>query len=270
MASLEITTTIPCTNFCTYCPQSLLIKKYGKKEQNMTLDTFKNCIDKVPNNVHITFAGYAEPFMNPQCIDFIEYANQIGRTINIYTTLVGLTIEQVNRLSKVNINALVLHLPDDTNQMRANVDEEYKNVLKRTTAILPVSSSHVYGKLHKELVGLIRPREFELTNQHLHTRANNVKSDKLALKPHDWMAGNIKCGVIVRENGSIININVLLPNGDVTLCCMDYGLEHKIGNLLEISYESLFTSDEYKRVEAGLVNDSIDILCRTCKEAVYA
>jgi len=25
--------------------------------------------------------------------------------------------------------------------------------------------------------------------------------------------------------------NVLLPNGDVVLCCMDYGLDHILGNL---------------------------------------
>lgn len=268
MASLEITTTIPCTNFCTYCPQSLLIKKYGKKDQNMTFDTFKTCIDKVPKNVHITFAGYAESFMNPLCIDFIEYANSIGRTINIYTTLVDLTIEQTRRLAKCNINALVLHLPDNTNQMKANVDDNYCDVLKLVTAILPVTSSHVYGKLHNKLVGLIRPSEFELTNQHLHTRANNVDSNKIALKPHDWIPGKIKCGVIVRENGSIIDINVLLPNGDVTLCCMNYDLSHIIGNLLRMEYNDLFTSDEYKRVERGLNDDSIDILCRTCKEAV--
>jgi radical SAM protein with 4Fe4S-binding SPASM domain len=67
-----------------------------------------------------------------------------------------------------------------------------------------------------------------------------------------------------------IKINVLLPNGDVQLCCMDYGLEHKIGNLLTMSYNDLFTSDEYRRIESGLEDDSIDILCRTCKEAVYA
>jgi len=29
---------------------------------------------------------------------------------------------------------------------------------------------------------------------------------------------------------------VLLPNGDLQMCCMDFGLNHKIGNLLTESY----------------------------------
>jgi hypothetical protein len=33
--------------------------------------------------------------------------------------------------------------------------------------------------------------------------------------------------------------NVVLPNGDVYLCCMDYGLTTKIGNLLEQDFYSL-------------------------------
>jgi hypothetical protein len=37
--------------------------------------------------------------------------------------------------------------------------------------------------------------------------------------------------------------NVLLPNGDVTLCCMDYSLKHLLGNLYERSYEEIIPED---------------------------
>jgi len=33
--------------------------------------------------------------------------------------------------------------------------------------------------------------------------------------------------------------NVLLPNGDVSLCCMDYGLEQILGNLFESEYDDI-------------------------------
>ena len=41
-----------------------------------------------------------------------------------------------------------------------------------------------------------------------------------------------KTGRIICKTNSL-NYNVLIPNGDVQLCCMDYGLDAKIGNLLE-------------------------------------
>jgi hypothetical protein len=33
--------------------------------------------------------------------------------------------------------------------------------------------------------------------------------------------------------------NVVLPNGDVSLCCMDYGLKHILGNIYEQEYEDI-------------------------------
>jgi sulfatase maturation enzyme AslB (radical SAM superfamily) len=40
--------------------------------------------------------------------------------------------------------------------------------------------------------------------------------------------------------------NVVLPNGDVYLCCMDYGLKHKIGNLLSSNFNSLSREGSYE------------------------
>lgn len=46
--------------------------------------------------------------------------------------------------------------------------------------------------------------------------------------------------------------NVVLPNGDVVLCCMDYGLKHKLGNLLEQNFNDLKREGNYN-------------LCKTCE-----
>ena len=44
-----------------------------------------------------------------------------------------------------------------------------------------------------------------------------------------------------RTCGCVENLyhNVLMPNGDVSLCCMDYGLDNIIGNLDNQSYEEV-------------------------------
>jgi hypothetical protein len=63
--------------------------------------------------------------------------------------------------------------------------------------------------------------------------------------------------------------NVLLPNGDVTLCCMDYGLQHLLGNLVSGDYDALLRSDEFLRVRKGLKDESEEILCRYCEAFAY-
>ena len=86
------------------------------------------------------------------------------------------------------------------------------------------------------------------------SRSENVKIDGFSLK---------------RINGPLsgcmrMKVNILLPNGDVVLCCNDYSQKHILGNLFSSDYESLFKSDEYIKVLKGLKDDSLDILCRYC------
>jgi hypothetical protein len=52
---------------------------------------------------------------------------------------------------------------------------------------------------------------------------------------------------------------------------MIYDLKHIVGNLLTGTYDSLFESEEYKKVLRGQAGDeSVDIACRSCELAVPA
>jgi radical SAM protein with 4Fe4S-binding SPASM domain len=62
--------------------------------------------------------------------------------------------------------------------------------------------------------------------------------------------------------------NVLLPNGDVMLCCMDYSLKHNLGNLLTSSYDEVINGNEVKKVAAlnKKIGYSDEVLCRSCND----
>ena len=49
--------------------------------------------------------------------------------------------------------------------------------------------------------------------------------------------------------------NVMLPNGDVYLCCMDWRLKHKLGNIFKTNFDKLDRNKFYK-------------LCQTCEKSV--
>ena len=269
--TIEITTTAPCSLACIYCPQSLMMKNYRKQsDKHMSLETFKKCLSTIPKDISITFSGYAECFLNPLCPEMIKYANDEGYELYLYTTLTGFKKEWIPTLKNIPLKTKHLHLPDMEGQMRgAKVDDNYienaiafKNEIGYTGAIC-------YGTLHPKLWSIF-PDTQQHPNKGLHSRAENISKEKMADIQHfEPKKGKIGCGVANRHNMDVIRINVLLPNGDVQLCCMDYGLKHKLGNLLVDNYDNLFNSAEYKKLECGLDNDSLDILCRTCKEAVH-
>jgi hypothetical protein len=86
-------------------------------------------------------------------------------------------------------------------------------------------------------------------------RADNACSDG---KPMFHMSkGTMTCGNNARYN-------ILLPNGDVILCCMDYGLKNVLGNLLSMDYHDLFTGEAFRKVSAGFKDPSLKTLCRSC------
>ncbi len=109
--AMEITPLIGCSINCRYCPQSRLLKTYkGAKE--MYLKDFKEYLRKIPDEVAIVFSGFVEPFLAKDRIDMMEYADRIGRTIHLYTTLSGLNEETFERVKTINFQTVNLHLPD--------------------------------------------------------------------------------------------------------------------------------------------------------------
>jgi len=60
--------------------------------------------------------------------------------------------------------------------------------------------------------------------------------------------GDLKCSASNYDN------NVMMPNGDVYLCCMDYSLKHKLGNLLITHFDKLDRKPPFE-------------LCRYCESS---
>jgi sulfatase maturation enzyme AslB (radical SAM superfamily) len=250
MRKLEITTQVPCLNFCNYCPQDNLIKNYtGNKF--LTLDRFKHYLCSISRTINIHFSGFSEPFLNRKCIDMIEFAYDGGHKIVVYTTTMGMTKSIINKLSAIDVE-LYIHIPNVSTHF--NIDIWSRNVLEiskkmdfKFVIVLPYNDKikQVIEKTNKSII-----------QQPLINRAGNL--DILQMAP---LTGKVKC------RGKRYNQNVLLPNGDVVLCCMDYSLQYKLGNLNEISYDELFKSDVYREVIKG---ERDDLICRKCSRGVKA
>ena len=60
-----------------------------------------------------------------------------------------------------------------------------------------------------------------------------------------------------------MNHNVLLPNGDVVLCCMDFGMQHVLGNLKRQSYEEIMQGREMRKIKQELL-EAVHVICGKC------
>jgi len=273
--TLEITTAIGCPLMCTICPQKKLKQAYSG-EKYLSLVTYKSILATVPKDVRIIFSGYAEPWTNPYTTQLIQHTLNEGYDIDVYTTLVGITdISYVIPLLlkyKSQLKTLCLHLPDNSNNMPGfKPSTEYNNTLKHIldselniSMIMTMDNNQI---VHNSLTNIIN--QSRISKWIFHTRAENTNRNETSIGVNLVDTFNNDFVVECVRNHNLTS-NVVLPNGDVTLCCMDYGLKHIIGNLLSQSYNEIINGNEIKNIlNSNKTLFDKKTLCRTCQDTYH-
>lgn len=267
---LDITTMVGCSINCRYCPQNVLLKSYfkdnNKRERYMTVDTLRKCMEHMPGNVSYQFGGMAEAFLNPDCLELIHMVCDTKHTVNLYTTLAGMTEEMLYKVMDLPIEYVTLHVADAKGYAKIPATDEYYRLLE-----IAVNSKKRNGSMFIDMcnsqaepdnrVSEICKGKYIITSTLL-DRAGNLEGENLVRKRIE--SGKITCGIC----GNSLNKNELLPDGTLLLCCMDYGMKHVLGNLKNQTYEEILNGREMQKVRAGMESDfEKDILCRSCSSA---
>jgi FkbM family methyltransferase len=267
--TMEFTTSIPkkgCVVDCVYCPQRILEKSYIDEERYLTLDNFKRAVDKLPQNVRVTFAGFTEPWLNKDCTDMVLYAQERGHPIAVFTTGIGMKVDDVYRIKNVPYDLgpngrFVLHLPDNERRAKHPITKNYIEVLEAFKQVhheIQGFYTMAMGTVHDEVKHLFP----EAVVPAFWSRAGNLVGEAM-LKPEllnlQSEYKSIYHGEEPRTCGCDEHLyhNIMLPNGDVSLCCMDYNLKFIIGNLLDQSYEEIAPKPQ-----------SCFDMCRFCENGV--
>lgn len=262
MAVIEVTTRIGCPVACRYCPQAELQGAYRRRSDLNVLgrDVFRACLDHIPAGVAIHFSGMGEPWSNPDCTAMVLDAHERGFAVMASTTLAGMTPEDASRLLGVPFTELNIHLPSDgSGGETIRVDQRYFDLLRRLLAGgLNIKLRYLGDRPHPRVSAMLAERDIQ--HVAMHTRAGNRRQPDVPAPGR--RRGRIGCQRGFRQG-------VLLPNGEVVLCCMDYGLRHVLGSLLHADYEDLFRGAAFAAIRAGLGDDNANILCSSCDAFAY-
>ena len=248
--TLEFTTSIPkkgCVVDCAYCPQRTLQSRYNDVT-HLSLENFKKIVDKLPNEIRITFSGFVEPWMNKWTTDMLLYAYEKGHPVAVFTTGVGMTLEDVERIKDVKFSTGVnagfcLHLPDREMIAKHPITNNLIEVYKRFAELRNIIQGFYVmsmSDIHDDIKSIFS----EAVVPNFWSRAGNLLGESMIkpeLQPFMYRVNHM-------EHSSVNNTcncteelyhNVVLPNGDVSLCCMDYDLKHILGNILVQDYEEI-------------------------------
>lgn len=277
ISKLQFNVTIGCPLNCDYCPQKLHINNYYKKfskdeglpPKYMSFVLFKNVLDKMyppDKDVIVGFSPFCEPFTNPETINMISYASEKGYYIFLSTTLTGLNIEDISILEKYShLIFATIHIPDEENHSKFKITDNYLEILERFhNAKINIEGYSCHGTVHHKVKGIINQN---LPCQSLFHDRCGILKDETLLKVDKKNKGKLCCCIAGPVGQRAVGLSenfVVLPNGEVSLCCNDFPLQHIIGNIADQTYEELCNDEKFKKILYMMDDESIESLCRTC------
>jgi hypothetical protein len=274
MGVMAITTVIGCKLMCTFCPQILLRNSYNDHKKILSLEDFNKILNKIPVEIDIHFSGNAEPWLNKDATEMLKISLERGHSVGIFTTLVGMSVEDAKKvidLCKTYSNKMKMfevHLPDKNNNMPGwRMNEEYENVLKMFISFADEKIIKGFNFMTMDGSNRVHDHVYEIVKNNINQNggwepiSRGGTLDNVVAPKHDKAVYCSKTAYYDR--------NILLPNGDISICCQDYGLKHIIGNLITDEYDSLFVSEELNRVKKINMLDgySDESICKSCEIA---
>ena len=228
---VELSLKVGCKNACEYCPQGVYLKAYKGDIKELTLEDFKKMLENIPKTYTLQIAGKSEPFLNKDFPDMLIYAHSVGYKINVFTTLVGFTEEIADKLNKSDL-------------------------------ILNIAHFHIYKSKSMNPKDFAKSRTLFLKKVKCVFAETSMVSNPFSIASH--------CFEIKPYKGKMESVcyraynNSIDVNGDIYLCCMDWSLKYKLGNI----YESSIDSEEvnFKRMECiDKMQSDDDFICKHCE-----
>lgn len=280
---LEITSTIGCAMMCDYCPQTLIKSTLDKNINNRILQkkNFINYFKNIPNSTIIHWSGYSEPLAHKDFPFFAEYLRDNNYEQHISTTMFGRPDTEIF-MSKFNFfGSVTFHLPDDSKLMKLKVGQRYLKNLE-SALIYQASNLHfkniyivVFGKnFHPDVSNLIfKLLDKKIINKksidirdHLHSRNNEItKMNGFRVTSRKLENSKFSNKLFYCSYGRL-DQGVLVPNGDINICCHDYSLKGIVGNIKNNNISDIYVHENLFKNKFHYGQSNICNKCEYYKE----
>jgi hypothetical protein len=220
----------------------------------------------------VSFAGMAEPFLNSDCAKMIRFAYEKGYKILLYSTFEFMMEKDWHLIKDIDFFSIVIHVADIQNNAKFILNFDYAKKIEKVIKRFPDSMISCHGEYHPTIKAVVGNRVN--TSEILVNRAGNlnakiIEMENLNLKFYTplRLSGRIMCGQSNANGGVSQVLHTMLPDGTIILCCNDYSLTHRLGNLLNQTWDEISRSSEYENLKIALLDESSSSICRLCHMA---
>ncbi|MEL7021058.1 MAG: SPASM domain-containing protein, partial [Bacteroidota bacterium] len=288
--TISIEPTTACNLRCPECPSGL--RAFTRPTGNLKADFFRKTIDELHRDLmYLIFYFQGEPYINPNFLDMVEYANQRGIYTITSTNGHFLNNKNAERTIASGLDRLIISVDGTTQEVYENyrkagnletVLQGARNVVKWKKKMNSSTPHLIFQFL------VVRPNEHQI--QEIYRLASEIGIDEVKLKTaqvYDYENGNPLIPLNERyaryakqADGTYKVKNKLLNHcwklwhscvitwdGLVVPCCFDKDAQHQLGDLKESTFADLWQSEPYHAFRKQLLKgrDQIDI-CTNCTE----
>lgn len=288
--SLAIEPTTACNLRCPECPSGLrsFTRPTGKLDDML----YKKIINEIaPYTHYLTFYFQGEPYLNPNFLDMVRYADEKKIYTATSTNAHFLDDDTARATVASGLDRLIISI-DGTEQETyeayrkegelSKVFEGTKNIIKWKRNLQRSTPAVIWQFL------VVRPNEHQIPE--VQKMAKKFGVDKVALKTaqiYDYEQGNPLIPendkysrYALQKDGKYVIKNQLLDHcwkmwsscvitwdGQVVPCCFDKDAQHALGDLKKNSFADIWHSESYRNFRASLLRSRSEIeMCKNCTE----
>ncbi|QEH32412.1 Radical SAM superfamily protein [Aquisphaera giovannonii] len=272
---LNITTTAGCRGRCVFCPQDRFWAAMAGRPALLTPEELTALLPNLRGTRFRAFAfgGFSEPFDNPEILELFEItaAQDFVDATWVHTTGEALDPEMVARISRIRFDVFDVSCQGsgpgphakarpfiDEDRVMGNVHHLLRNRENIRQLTISVSGPFMPEAQVEDLRRACERHGAHLDRRDLHDRAGLLKVGRRRTA----VGGPFRCGK------HDFRKPVLLPGGDLSLCCQDFALEHIIGNLHAMTFARILEESPLRRrvlsVADGVATDD-GLSCYRCE-----
>ncbi len=288
--AISIEPTTACNLGCPECPSGL--RQFNRKTGNLKLDLFTNVIDQMKEHlIYLTFYFQGEPYINPDFLDMVKYANQSKIYTSTSTNAHFLNKDNAIRTIESGLDKLIVSVDGTTQETY----EKYRingDLNKALEGIREIVTWKAKLKSNKPKVVMqflvVKHNEHQIIEAK--KLAKNIGADSIQFKTaqiYDYENGNPlipeqeKYSRYKRNGNGKYEIKnslsdqcwrmwhscVITWDGQVVPCCFDKDAKYQLGNLSNQSFDEIWYSDKYMSFRNSILKSRKQIdICTNCTE----
>jgi len=288
--SLSFEPTTSCNLRCPECPSGL--RSFTRPTGMLKKDFFKETMDEVGKDLtYLIFYFQGEPYLNPDFLDMVKYANNKKIYTATSTNAHYLNDENAKKTIESGLDRLIISIDGTTQdtyeQYRIGgklekVLEGARNIVKWKKQLKSNTPFVIFQFL------VVKPNEHQIED--VKKLGKEIGVDEVAFKTaqiYDYENGSNLIPTIdyysryQQNNNGTYSIKNKMANhcwklwhscvitwdGTVVPCCFDKDATHQLGDLKDTTFKHLWQGGKYHKFRTALLKGRGEIdICKNCTE----